>query len=273
MKKCVVSCVQMYIRPLDVDGNTERALYFLNKAKKEHKSDLVVFQESVTTGFTPNMSEKAFLKVIDKVPGKQIAPILDAAKKMKLHIIWPAYEKIGQKIFNSAFLIGSSGKIIGKYCKTHPFDRESTERGGWTTPGAEMRVFQTPFAKIGMIICFDGDYPEASRLLAKKGAEIIARPSALLRNYEIWSLTNRARAFDNHVFLAAANATGFDAAGRHYYGHSMIVGPAGNIMALAAAQEDIISAELDPKMIRQTFPGSPARRVYDHLTDLNPRLK
>ena len=74
-----------------------------------------------------------------------------------------------------------------------------------------------------MIICFDGDYPELSRITAVRGAEVIARPSALLRSADLWELTNRARAYDNHVYVVGANATGIDPAGTIYFGNSMIV--------------------------------------------------
>ncbi len=74
-----------------------------------------------------------------------------------------------------------------------------------------------------MIICFDGDYPELCRIQAVQGAAIIARPSALLRSADIAELTSRARAYDNHVYVIAANSTGTDPAGVHYFGKSHVV--------------------------------------------------
>ena len=76
-----------------------------------------------------------------------------------------------------------------------------------------------------MTICYDGDFPELYRAEAIMGAEVICRPSALLRSFEIWELTNRARAYDNHVYIVACNAVGPDAGGNYYFGHSMIVDP------------------------------------------------
>ena len=78
-----------------------------------------------------------------------------------------------------------------------------------------------------MIICFDGDYPELSRIQAVQGAEVICRPSALLRSADIWELTSRARAYDNHVFVVGANAVGPDPAGVLYFGNSHVVTPIG----------------------------------------------
>ena len=80
------------------------------------------------------------------------------------------------------------------------------------TPGDEAIVVETELGRIGLIICFDGDFPELVRIEAVLGAEIVCRPSALLRSADIWELTNRARAYDNHVYVIGANATGTDPA-------------------------------------------------------------
>ena len=77
-----------------------------------------------------------------------------------------------------------------------------------------MTVVDTELGRIGMAICFDGDFPELWRIQAVQGAEVIVRPSALLRSADIAELTSRARAYDNHVYVVAANATGTDPAGR-----------------------------------------------------------
>ena len=85
---------------------------------------------------------------------------------------------------------------------------EDRSGGGWVTPAETATVVETDLGRIGLMICFDGDYPELARVMAVRGAEVICRPSALLRSADIWELTTRARAYDNHVFVVAANATG-----------------------------------------------------------------
>ena len=125
-------------------------------------------------------------------------------------------------------------------------------------------------ASIGLIICFDGDYPELSRVTAVRGAEVICRPSALLRSADIWELTNRARAYDNHVFVVGANATGVDPAGVLYFGNSMIVTPIAEVVARAAVHEGWVSARLDPATaMRSLTPGSNMPQLFDHLADRN----
>ena len=143
-------------------------------------------------------------------------------------------------------------------------------RGGWVTPGDEVSVVETDLGRIGQIICFDGDYPELSRITAVRGAEVIVRPSALLRSADIWELTNRARAYDNHVYVVGANATGADPAGVLYFGNSMVVTPTAEVVARAASHECWVSARLDPATAMSSLtPGSSVPQVFDHLADRN----
>jgi len=124
-----------------------------------------------------------------------------------------------------------------------------------------------------VIICFDGDYPELSRITAIKGAEIICRPSALLRSADLWELTNRARAYDNHVYVIGANATGVDPAGVIYFGNSMVVTPIAEVVARAASHEGWISVRVDPATAMASLtPGSSVPQSFDHLADRNLTL-
>ncbi len=134
-------------------------------------------------------------------------------------------------------------------------------------------VVDTPLARLGLQICFDGDYPELARIEAVRGAEVICRPSALLRSADIWELTNRARAYDNHVFVVAANATGVDPAGVIYFGNSMIVTPVAEVVARAASHAGWVSARLDPATAMAALtPGSSVPQRFDHLADRNLAL-
>src|SRR6202012_5165630 len=121
-------------------------------------------------------------------------PFTALAAELGIHLVVGSYERGPARgiVYNAAALIGASGQVLGVYRKTHPFGGERVDRGGWVTPGEDACVVDTPLRASGIIICFDGDYPELSRITAIKGAEIIARPSALLRSADLWELTNRA---------------------------------------------------------------------------------
>ena len=266
----IAACVQIAVEPNNIKANTDKCCHWLEKAVKEHDAKLVVFPESITTGFTPGMTVKEFHSLLQPIPGAATAAIQDLCKKLKVHVVLGLYEKGGKsEIFNSSILIDDMGQLKGKYRKTHPFPTERLGGGGWTTPGCETVVVDTKLGRIGMIICYDGDFPELSRVLALKGAEIITRPSALLRSFEIWEMVNKARAYDNHVYFIAANAVGPDAAKNYFFGHSMIVSPIAQTLALARGQEEIISAKLDPDPIKYISYGSKAPMMFDHLEDRN----
>lgn len=267
MKEHIAACVQISIEPNSIKTNIQKTCEWLIKAKKEHDAELVVFPEDVTTGFAPNMPIEEFYEILEPIPGDSIKPVQKLAKELGVHVVLPLYERGEAKntIYNSSILIDDRGEILANYRKTHPFP---TERE-WTTPGNEVVVVDTKLGKIGMIICYDGDFPELSRVCALKGAEIITRPSALMRSFEIWELTNKARAYDNHVYILAPNAVGADAAGNNFFGSSMIVNPIGQTIALARGGDDIISAKLNPDPIKYIGYGTKIPMIFDHLEDRN----
>ena len=172
-------------------------------------------------------------------------------------------------VYNSAALIDPRGEVIGVYRKTHLFPTERKSAGGWSTPGNKPVVVETELGNIGLTICYDGDFPELYRCEAIMGAEIICRPSALLRSFEIWEMTNKARAYDNHVYLLACNMVGPDAGDNYYFGHSMIVSPIAQVQALARGTEEVIAVELDPDPIKQLTYGAQTPMIFDHLQDRN----
>jgi beta-ureidopropionase len=211
---------------------------------------------------------------VDEVPGHVTRDVQAAAKSLGVHVVWGTYRRGPERgvVYNSAILIGPDGEIIGIYDKTHPAPWERRDGGGWAAVGTRADVFETALGNIGMIICYDGDFPELSRLLAVKGAEVIVRASALQRSYDIWYITNAARAYDNHVYVVASNLVGPDALGNYGFGHSMIVNPIAWRLAQARGTEEIIAAKLDPEPLRYITWGSKSLQTFDHLEDRNLEL-
>ncbi|MFL7813228.1 MAG: carbon-nitrogen hydrolase family protein [Anaerolineales bacterium] len=274
MKEFTAACVQIAVTPNDPQANINKSILWLERAVQDHGADLVVFPETVTTGFATGLSAEELWELVDGVPGRLTEAIQKAADDLGVHVVWPTYRrgaKAGQ-VLNAAVLIGPDGGVIGVYDKTHPFPGERRDSGGWTEVGTKAEVYETELGNIGMIICYDGDFPELSRLLAVKGAEVIVRPSALLRSYDIWYITNCARAYDNHIYMVSTNMVGPDAVGNYYFGHSMIVNPIAWRLAQARGTEEIISAKLDPDPLRYITTGSKSIQPFDHLEDRNLAL-
>jgi predicted amidohydrolase len=156
------------------------------------KADLVVLGETLTYYATG----KSFPDVAEPVPGPSTDYFGTLAKKHDLYIVAGLVERDRHLIYNVAVLIGPDGKVVGKYRKTC---LPRSEIHGGIAPGDEYPVFQTRFGKLGMMVCYDGFFPEVARHLANKGAEVIAWP--------VWGCNPSlaaARACENHVYLVSS---------------------------------------------------------------------
>jgi predicted amidohydrolase len=280
MREFVAAAVQVApargpLTAASVTANAERAIELTRQCHAATGAELIVLPESVTTGFTPGIDTEQLWDLVSELPGPVLQPYADLAAELGTHLVLGTYERGPERgvVYNAAVVLSPAGELLGVYRKTHPFGSERADRGGWVTPGEDILVVDTPLGRIGVIICFDGDYPELARITALAGAELICRPSALLRSADIWELTNRARAYDNHVYLIGSNATGIDPGGVIYFGNSMIVTPIAEVVAKASSHECWVSARLDPDTaMRSMTPGSSVPQTFDHLADRNLAL-
>ncbi|GAA4354310.1 carbon-nitrogen hydrolase family protein [Angustibacter luteus] len=260
------------LTPDSIAGNCARAADWVRRCAQQTGAELVVLPETASTGFTPGIGPDALWDLVSAVPGPVTEPLQEAAQATGSHVVWGTYERGPERgtVYNASVLIGPDGGVLGVYRKTQPFCTEDVARGGWVTPGDSVTVTDTELGRIGMAICFDGDFPELWRIQAVQGAEVIVRPSALLRSADIAELTSRARAYDNHVYVVAANATGTDPAGVHYFGNSHIVDPTSHTVARAASHECWVTARLDPATAMASLtPGSSVPQSFDHLAERN----
>ncbi|SHM99523.1 carbon-nitrogen hydrolase family protein [Cryptosporangium aurantiacum] len=258
------------LTPATVAANLERCADYVRRCVEETGAELLVLPETATTGFTTGVSPDELWDVVSEIPGPVTAPVQEVARELGVHVVLGTYERGYDRgtVYNTAALIGPTGDVLGTYRKTHLFCGEGRGDGGWVTPGDRAIVVDTELGKIGLIICFDGDYPELSRIEAVLGAEVICRPSALLRSADLWELTSRARAYDNHVFLVGANATGVDPGGTIYFGNSLIVTPIAEVLARGASHQGWVTARLDPETAMSSLtPGSSVKQRFDHLAD------
>jgi predicted amidohydrolase len=263
------------LTPESVKANLDTCVDHLDRCVDATGAELLVLPEAASTGFTPGAPPERLWDLVSEVPGPVTEPVQEAARRLGVHVVFGTYERGPGRgtVYNTAAVVGPGGSVLGRYRKTHLFCGEDRNGGGWVTPGDRAVVVDTPLARLGLQICFDGDYPELARIEAVLGAEVICRPSALLRSADIWELTNRARAYDNHVFVVAANATGVDPAGVIYFGNSMIVTPIAEVVARGASHAGWVSARLDPATAMAALtPGSSVPQRFDHLADRNLAL-
>jgi len=269
MRKFKACGIQIAVEPLNIKKNIQKMIDWARKANNIYNPDLIVFPETITTSFSPGIEYEEFKKIVEPVPGYSTQKISELAVELNADIVLPMYELKDDKIYNDSIYIDHKGEILGIYRKTHLFPTERLENNGWSTPGEEIVVIESRFGKIGLIICYDGDFPELSRINALRGAKVIIRPSALLRSYEIWDMTNKARAYDNHVYMISVNSVGPDRGGSYFFGHSMIVAPDAHKIALARGSEEIMYAEIDIDNIEGVSFGVPTKRMFNHLDDRN----
>ena len=171
--------------------NCEEYVPLLAEAARQ-RADLVVLGETVTTVGVKLKAEE----VAEPIPGPTTRYFGVLAKTNHLHIVLSLYERDGHLVYNAAVLLGPDGRLIGKYRKVCLPPGEA-EKG--IAPGHGYPVFDTAFGKVGMMVCYDGFFPEVARELSNCGAEVIAWP--------VWGcnpLLARARACENHVYLVSS---------------------------------------------------------------------
>lgn len=195
----------------------------------EKKADLVVLGETLTYYGL----DKPFTAVAEPVPGPSTAYFGRLAHKHHLYIVAGLVERAGHLIYNVAVLIGPDGRLVGKYRKV-ALPRSEIDAG--LAPGSDYPVFDTQLGKIGMMVCYDGFFPEVARQLANHGAEVIAWP--------VWGcnpLLARARACENHVYLVSSTYEDFS---RNWM-VSAVFDHEGNTVALAKEWGTVAVAEVD----------------------------
>ena len=212
-----------------------------------------------------------------------------AAKKFGVVIVVPLFERRAPGLYhNSAAIIDADGALLGIYRKMHiPDDPHYYEKFYFAPGDLGFRAWDTAFGRIGVLICWDQWYPEAARLTALQGAQILFYPTAIgwlpaemashgARQYDSWATIQRSHAVANGVYVAAVNRWGLEMPegppGIEFWGRSFVADPAGQIIAQAGGGADeIVLAEIDPVAVetqRHGWPFLRDRRIdaYHELT-------
>jgi predicted amidohydrolase len=239
----VVRAMTIFHRPRGTKSAAESVEQFCGIAESAatEQPDIICLPEGITVVGTG----KTYLEVSEPIPGPTTRRLGDLAKKLNSYIVAGIYEREGNMIYNTAVLVGRKGELAGVYRKTH-LPREEWEAG--ITPGDSYPVFETDFGKVGLLVCWDVQFPEPARALALKGAELILLP--------IWGgseVLAQARAIENHLFLITSS---FDM-------KTFIVDPAGKILAEAGKEQPVAVAELHlDRKIFQPWLGDMKNRTW-----------
>jgi predicted amidohydrolase len=239
----VVRAVTLYCRPKNTKSAEASVAAFCELAEKAapEKPDIICMPEGITLVGTG----KTYADVSEPVPGPTTERLGALARKLRSYVVAGVLERAGALVYNTAVLIDREGHLAGTYRKTHlPYE----EVEGGISPGNSYPVFVTDFGKVGLLICWDVQFPEPARALALKGAEIILLP--------IWGGSDvlaRARAIENHVFLISSS----------YDMKTFIVDPAGTILAEADEKAPIAAASINlDRKILQPWLGDMKTRTW-----------
>jgi len=207
----------------------------------------------------------------EPVPGPTCEALAKVAKKYKMAIVIPVYEKESAGfLYNTAAVYDADGSYLGKYRKNHiPHTSGFWEKYFFKPGNLGYPVFQTRYAKVGAYICYDRHFPEGARLLGLNGAEIVFNPSATVAGLSqyLWKLEQPAHAVANGYFVAASNRVGTEAPWNigKFYGTSYFVDPRGNFLAVGSEDKDeLVVAEMDLDVIEDV------RRVWQFYRDRRP---
>jgi agmatine deiminase len=220
-------------------------------------AQIVCLQELYRTRYFPQQEKVDVKDLAEFIPGESTKLFSELAKKHNLVIIAPLFEKTSDgKFFNSAAVINSNGEILGTYRKAHiPHDPYFYEKDYFEAGDSEYKVYDTPFARIGVLICYDQWFPEPARICALKGAEIIFYPTAIgyVKDYtsedgdwhDAWKTVQRAHAITNGIHVAAVNRVGEEGE-LQFWGGSFLCDSFGKVLNEASStKEEVLIAKVD----------------------------
>ncbi|MEC7136337.1 MAG: carbon-nitrogen hydrolase [Pseudomonadota bacterium] len=289
MRKTKIALVQMKMSS-DPKKNIRNAINKIKIAAKKGAKIICLPELFLTKYFCQVENHKNF-NLAEKIPGPNSHLFSLLAKELKIILIISLFEKKTSGLYhNSSIVINEKGKILGKYRKMHiPDDPQFYEKFYFTPGDLGFKSFKTSRGNLGTLICWDQWFPEAARLTALKGAEIIFYPTAIgwhpkekikfgKSQLDSWLSIQRSHAIANGVYVAAINRVGTEKQGNkkiEFWGNSVMFDPSGNIIKKANLKENILICEIDFKKVetsRQHWPFFRDRRI-DYYKGLlkNPR--
>ena len=261
-----MSCVE------DWRQNLKKAAAEIEVAASEG-AQIVCLQELFNTLYFCQSQKTKHFDLAQSIPGPVTDTLSEVAARRKVVVIAPIFEKEAKGVYyNSAAVIDADGSLVGKYRKMHIPDDPGFNEKFYFAPGdLGFKAFETRYAKIGVLICWDQWYPEAARLTAMAGADILFYPTAIgwkpgkpaeaKYYHQAWDTVQRGHAIANGVYVAAANRVGNEGKFK-FWGSSFIADPFGHVAYRASgSKEEIVIEDCDLSKVEQT------RREWPFMRD------
>lgn len=273
----------------DVTENTKKTVAEIRNAAAQG-AKLIVLQELHRSLYFCQTEDTELFDLAETIPGPSTELYGELAKELKVVIVTSLFEKRATGLYhNTAVVLDTDGSIAGKYRKMHIPDDPGFYEKFYFTPGdLGFEPIQTSVGKIGVLVCWDQWFPEAARLMAMAGAELLIYPTAIgwdprddkdeqIRQRDAWIISQRAHAVANGVPVISVNRVGHEAdpsgqsEGIQFWGNSFVAGPQGEMLIHADEQEEqTLTVEIDQarsESVRRIWPYLRDRRI-DHYGDL-----
>jgi len=271
----------------DITANVARAEKHIREAA-QRGAQIVCLKELFNAPYFCKAEQHDRFDLAEPIPGPTTQRMQALAKQLEIALIVPLFEREAPGIYrNSAAVIDADGSLMGVYRKLHIPDDPLYYEKFYFTPGdvsaaaqshevPGFKVWKTRYATIGVLICWDQWFPEAARIMALLGAEVLFYPTAIgwhpsekkewgATQVDSWRTMQRAHAIANGIYVAAPNRIGHEdepgSDGIDFFGNSFIADPSGRVIASAGEEETVLIAECDPAEIEST------RRNWPFLRD------
>ena len=281
MRKVSVGLVQMSCSP-DKQENLSKAIDKIKEAAAKG-AQIVCLQELFTSLYFCDTENYDHFSLAESIPGPSTDTLSAVARELNVVIIASLFEKRAQGLYhNTTAVLDADGTYLGKYRKMHIPDDPAYYEKFYFTPGdLGYKVFETKFAKLGVLICWDQWYPEAARITALMGAEILFYPTAIgwatsqdettnKEQYNAWQTIQRSHAVANGIHVVSVNRVGYEQDGAmKFWGGSFISNPFGSLLYLASHDEEEVHVqEIDLDLsdrYRTHWPFLRDRRIDSYL--------
>ena len=272
----------------DPKETLERTIVAIREAAARG-AQIICTQELFLGPYFCQCEDHQYFRLAESIPGPTTTRLSSLARELEVVLIASLFEKRAEGLYhNTAAIIDADGRYLGKYRKMHiPDDPQYYEKFYFTPGDLGFRSWDTRYARIGVLVCWDQWYPEAARLTAMSGAEILFYPTAIgwlppekeeygERQQSAWETIQRSHAIANGCFVAAVNRVGFEpgpTGGIEFWGGSFVADPGGRILVKGGTGEEVLTATVDLGKVdvsRTHWPFLRDRRI-DAYQDITKR--